>query len=125
MSSAMRPVWPIYRRLLGYTRRYWVFLSAALAGMLVEATAGYGFVRLMDPLVNRGFVNPERQMAVFLPLAIVGLFVLRSLATFVVDYGRPLARGRTLLGSVIPYGRVWRTGANAATQFTTSAPITL
>ncbi|HEY5971626.1 MAG TPA: ABC transporter transmembrane domain-containing protein, partial [Pseudoxanthomonas sp.] len=87
MSNAMRPVWPIYRRLLGYTRRYWVFLAAALAGMLVEATAGYGFVRLMDPLVNRGFVNPEPQMAVFLPLAIVGLFVLRSLATFVVDYG--------------------------------------
>src|SRR6476660_2065574 len=46
-------------------------------------------------------------------------------ATFTVDYGRPLARGRTLLGDVIPYDRVWRTGANAATQFTTSAPITL
>ena len=26
---------------------------------------------------------------------------------------------------MIPYDRVWRTGANAATQFTTSAPITL
>ena len=46
-------------------------------------------------------------------------------ATFSVDYGRPLARGRTLLGDVIPYDRVWRTGANAATQFTTSAPINL
>jgi hypothetical protein len=46
-------------------------------------------------------------------------------ATFTVDYGRPLARGRTLLGDVIPYDRIWRTGANAATQFTTSAPITL
>ncbi|HET7459383.1 MAG TPA: DUF2911 domain-containing protein, partial [Gemmatimonadaceae bacterium] len=46
-------------------------------------------------------------------------------ATFTVDYGRPLARGRTLLGDVVPYDRVWRTGANAATQFTTSAPITL
>lgn len=46
-------------------------------------------------------------------------------ATFTVDYGRPLARGRTLLGDVIPFGYVWRTGANAATQFTTSAPITL
>ncbi|HUR96251.1 MAG TPA: DUF2911 domain-containing protein [Gemmatimonadales bacterium] len=44
---------------------------------------------------------------------------------FAVDYGRPLARGRTLLGDVISYDRVWRTGANAATQFTTSAPITL
>ena len=46
-------------------------------------------------------------------------------ATFMVDYSRPLARGRTLLGDVIPYGRVWRTGANAATQLTTSVPITL
>jgi hypothetical protein len=46
-------------------------------------------------------------------------------ATFSVDYGRPLARGRTLLGNVITYDRVWRTGANAATQFTTSGPITL
>ena len=46
-------------------------------------------------------------------------------ATFSVDYGRPLARGRTLLGNVISYDRVWRTGANAATQFTSSASITL
>lgn len=44
-------------------------------------------------------------------------------ATFTVDYARPLQRGRKLLGDVIPYDRVWRTGANAATQFTTSAPI--
>ena len=46
-------------------------------------------------------------------------------ATFAVDYGRPLARGRKLLGGVVPFDYVWRTGANAATQFTTSAPITL
>lgn len=46
-------------------------------------------------------------------------------AMFMVDYGRPLLRGRQLLGDVIPYDRIWRTGANAATQFTTSAPIKL
>ena len=46
-------------------------------------------------------------------------------ATFMVDYGRPLARGRVLLGDIIPYDEVWRTGANAATQFSTSMPITL
>ncbi len=46
-------------------------------------------------------------------------------AMFTIDYGRPLMRGRKLLGDVIAYDRVWRTGANAATQFTTSAPITL
>ena len=46
-------------------------------------------------------------------------------ASFSVDYGRPLARGRQLVGGIIPLDHVWRTGANAATQFTTSAPITL
>lgn len=46
-------------------------------------------------------------------------------ASITIDYSRPLARGRTLLGNVIPYERVWRTGANAATQFTTSAPVRL
>jgi hypothetical protein len=38
---------------------------------------------------------------------------------------RPLLRGRTLLGDVIPFDYVWRTGANAATQFTTSTTIRL
>ena len=45
--------------------------------------------------------------------------------TLTVDYSRPLQRGRTLLGELIPYNQVWRTGANAATQFSTSAPIRL
>lgn len=46
-------------------------------------------------------------------------------AIFTIDYGSPLMRGRTLLGGVIPYDMVWRTGANAATQFTSSMPIKL
>ena len=46
-------------------------------------------------------------------------------ASFMIDYGRPRARGRVLVGNVIPIDRVWRTGANAATQFTTSTAITL
>jgi len=46
-------------------------------------------------------------------------------AAFTVDYGRPLVRGRVLVGDLLPYDQVWRTGANAATQFSTSMPITL
>lgn len=42
-----------------------------------------------------------------------------------VDYSRPLARGRTLVGGLVPYDRVWRTGANAATQIRVSAPVRL
>ena len=44
-------------------------------------------------------------------------------AVVTIDYSRPMLRGRTLLGDLIPYDRVWRTGANAATQFKTTAQI--
>ncbi|MBE7174534.1 MAG: DUF2911 domain-containing protein [Williamsia sp.] len=46
-------------------------------------------------------------------------------ATFTITYSRPLMRGRKLLGDVIPLDHVWRTGANAATQFTTPVNIHL
>jgi hypothetical protein len=37
-----------------------------------------------------------------------------------VDYGRPSRRGRPIFGNVVPFDQVWRTGANAATQFSTT-----
>jgi hypothetical protein len=37
-----------------------------------------------------------------------------------VDYGRPAVRGRQILGNVVPFGEVWRTGANDPTMFSTS-----
>jgi hypothetical protein len=42
-----------------------------------------------------------------------------------VDYGRPYARGRKIMGELVPYGQVWRTGANEATSFVTDAPISI
>jgi len=41
-----------------------------------------------------------------------------------VAYSRPSKRGRVIFGSdVVPWNKVWRTGANAATQFTTSSDL--
>jgi Protein of unknown function (DUF2911) len=40
-----------------------------------------------------------------------------------IEYGRPYMRGRKIVGGLVPYGRVWRTGADAATTLTTSAPL--
>ena len=44
-------------------------------------------------------------------------------ATISIDYGRPAKRGRQVMGNLVPYGEVWRTGANAATQFRTDKPL--
>lgn len=40
-------------------------------------------------------------------------------ATLRVDYSRPSKRGRVVFGGIVPWNRVWRTGANLATHFTT------
>jgi hypothetical protein len=37
-------------------------------------------------------------------------------ATVTIDYSRPSARGRQVMGNLVPYDAVWRTGANDATQ---------
>lgn len=38
--------------------------------------------------------------------------------TVVVEYGRPSVAGRAIWGSLVPYGQVWRTGADEATTIT-------
>ena len=43
-----------------------------------------------------------------------------------VCYGRPSSRGRTMLGGAdIPYGKLWRTGANEPTIFYAPVPLTV
>lgn len=41
------------------------------------------------------------------------------------DYGTPSKRGREIWGVLVPYGQVWRTGANQATHFTTDRNLVL
>jgi len=41
------------------------------------------------------------------------------------DYSSPRMKGRKIYGDLVPYGEVWRTGANEATTFGTSADVTV
>ena len=40
-----------------------------------------------------------------------------------VTYSRPFMQGRDIFGDLVPYGDVWRTGANEATVFSSNAPL--
>ncbi len=89
--------WPIYRRVLGFARRYRGLLILALVGMLVEATAGGAFTKLMEPLIDSTIVARDEGTRVWMPLAIVALFVVRGFAGYLADYnmaraGRGIAR---------------------------------
>lgn len=43
--------------------------------------------------------------------------------TIKTDYSSPRAKGRKIYGGLVPYGEVWRTGANEATTFVTSGNV--
>lgn len=45
--------------------------------------------------------------------------------TITTDYSSPRAKGRKIFGGLVPYGEVWRTGANDATTFVTTANLTV
>ncbi len=42
-----------------------------------------------------------------------------------INYHRPLANGRKVWGGLVPYGQVWRAGANENTTITFSDPVTI
>lgn len=46
-----------------------------------------------------------------------------TITNIIVDYGRPSKRGRAIFGGIVPWGQVWRTGANAATQIEFIDPV--
>jgi len=45
--------------------------------------------------------------------------------TVKTDYSSPRMKGRKIYGDLVPYGKVWRTGADEATTFVTSAGLTV
>lgn len=48
-----------------------------------------------------------------------------GLTDVTVEYSRPAMKGRTIMGDLVPYGAMWRTGANANTTIEFSTPITV
>src|SRR3982751_6274293 len=43
--------------------------------------------------------------------------------TVKIDYSSPRAKGRKVFGDLVPYGKIWRTGANESTTFVTNSDI--
>jgi len=48
-----------------------------------------------------------------------------GLTDVTLEYSRPGMKGRTIFGDLVPYGKTWRTGANANTKITFSDDVTV
>lgn len=77
----------IYRRLLGYSAAYWRGFGLAALAMIVYAGSDAAVAWAVKPLLDGGFVERDPKIISVLPWAIVGLFLVRALASFGSTYG--------------------------------------
>ena len=74
-----------WRRLLGYVRPYWRQFAASLLGMVVVAATEPAIPALFKPLLDQNFVGRDPGGILWMPLALMGLFLVRGLGDYVAD----------------------------------------
>ena len=76
----------LYRRLFSYTRPYRAVFAFAILGMLLVATTDVMMLQIVRPMINDiGAVDANS--ARWVPLLIVGVFVLRGVGSYLSEYG--------------------------------------
>src|SRR5271157_5710831 len=82
------------------------------------------FVAVMVAILAAGTSAQEQQKA---PLSPPGTASVKfdDGKTVTIDYSRPSMRNRKIFGGLVPYGQVWRTGANSATSLKTDVTLTI
>jgi len=76
----------IYLRLLGYVRPYRAAFALAMLGMALTAMTEPLFPALMRPLLDKGFIPKYRNELYLIPLALIAIFMVRGLLTYVTSY---------------------------------------
>ena len=72
--------------MLRYVRPYWWAFALALVGMIIVAAGDVVMAYMVMPIIQR-LQNPDPAMTVQLPLAVVAVFLLRGLGSFMSEYG--------------------------------------
>ena len=77
--------WESYKRLLGYTRRYWKLFALAVLGFVVNAQTEWGAAQLLKYIINA--IQHEDQVSKNLfPLLVVLIFFIRGAGSFMGTY---------------------------------------
>ena len=86
----------LYLRLLGHVRPHWKGFVLTLAATVLAAATEPLFPALMKPLLDKGFGPSGSEWLAWLPLAIIGIFMLRGVAGFFASYGMSWVSNRVI-----------------------------
>jgi subfamily B ATP-binding cassette protein MsbA len=79
--------WRTYKRLLGYTWRYWAVGLISLFGMLADGAGQAIFTNLLKLITDDLFAKKDAYLIFWMPIWIISIFFVRSVGTFVSNYG--------------------------------------
>ncbi len=77
----------VYKRLWGYTRRYWGMFLVGIVGVTIDAGMQAAFVKFMEPLIDRVFVGKDAQFGMVLAGIIFAIGIIRVIGNFAGVYG--------------------------------------
>lgn len=77
--------WDAYKRLLGYTRRYWKYFALAVVGFVLNGQTQWAGANLVKYIIDAIEAGDQSSKNLF-PVLIVGLFVVRGVGTFIGSY---------------------------------------
>lgn len=77
----------VYGRLLTYVRPYWAVGLVAATGMILSGATEAAFAWMIKPMLDAGFVDRDPTVARLIPLGILGIFIIRGIASFAGQYG--------------------------------------
>lgn len=70
-------------------------------------------------------LSAKAQIQVPAPSPSAKLEQIVGLTKVTIDYSRPAMRGRKIFGDLVPFGKLWRTGANKRNKITFDKPVTI
>jgi len=76
----------IYSRLFVYVRQYWLAIVIAGIGSMMYSGINAWFVYFLQPLLNHGLVAKDHHFLKLAPFLVMGVFILRGIASFLSDY---------------------------------------
>ena len=77
--------WSIYRRLLGYTARYWHYFVISILGFAAYAGTQTALAHMMKYFVD-GLEGKDASLVTFVPLAVIAISILRGVSFFCGNY---------------------------------------
>lgn len=72
----------VYQRYWPYIKGYKFHYAMVLIGIILTVTATAGTAHIMQPIMDNMFIKKEPEMLIFIPLLLIGIYILKSLGRY-------------------------------------------